>query len=146
MAGYHQDPAATAAALTPDGFVRTGDLGTLRGDGSFVFLARAGDALRLGGFLVSPAEIEGRIQDHAAVDGCQVVGADDAGGQCAVAFVTPRPGAGFDAGALAAWCREGLARYKVPARIIPLAAFPTTDSPKVQRARLREMAAAALSA
>ncbi len=148
MLGYYGDAWATARALTDDGFVRSGDLGYMRGDGSFVFLARMGDVLRLGGFLVSPAEIESHVQGHAAVDGCQVVGVAGPEGAAAVAFVTLEPGAAFDAEALRAWCREGMARYKVPLRFIPLDAFPVTTSAngtKIQRARLRDMAAAEIA-
>lgn len=149
MAGYLDDAEATAAALSEDGYVRSGDLGHTLADGSFVFRARMGDVLRLGGFLVSPAEIEGRLLDHPEIDGAQVVGVAGAEGMLrTVAFVIPRPGGRFDEQALRAWCARGLAKYKVPARFIALDAFPTTESAngsKIQRARLRQMAAAALA-
>jgi fatty-acyl-CoA synthase len=143
MAGYLDDPEATRAALTEDGFFRTGDLGYTDQDGGFVFLSRMGDVLRLGGFLVSPDEIEGHLLDHAAINGAQVVGVSAPRGPRAVAFVTIKPGARFDEEELRAHCREGLANYKVPERIVALEEFPTTPSPngpKIQRARLREMA------
>jgi fatty-acyl-CoA synthase len=139
MKEYLDDPEATRAALTPDGFVRMGDLARLTEDGGFLFETRIGDVLRLGGFLVAPAEIEAWLQRHEAVDGCQVVGA----GSRAVAFVTLRAAAAE--AALIAHCEAGLARFKVPARIVALDAFPTTPSAngvKIQKARLREMAAA----
>ena len=153
MVGYYGDPQATAEALTEDGFVRSGDLGHIAGDGSFVFLSRMGDVLRLGGFLVSPAEIETFIQAHGSVDGCQVVGVTPRpglpgglpGGLRPLAFVTLRPGAAFDEDALKAFCADGMAGYKVPLRFVPLEAFPVTTSAngtKIQRARLRQMAAA----
>ena len=108
-----------------------------------------GDVLRLGGFLVGPAEIEAHLLRHPAIDGCQVVGATGPKGLRAVAFVTLKPGGGFDEDELRAFCRSGLAGFKVPERIIPLDAFPTTDSPnglKIQRGRLRRMAEAELAA
>jgi fatty-acyl-CoA synthase len=147
MAGYFGDAAATARAITEDGWVRSGDLGHLRGDGSFVFETRMGDVLRLGGYLVAPAEIEAHLQLHPAVAGCQVVGATADGGLLAVAFVIPRPGAGFDENTLRQHCATGLARFKVPVRILALDAFPTTPSAngvKIQRVKLREMAEAML--
>ena len=148
MVGYYGDPQATAEALTEDGFVRSGDLGHIASDGSFVFLSRMGDVLRLGGFLVSPAEIETFIQAHGSVDGCQVVGVTPRpgvpGGVRPVAFVTLPPGAAFDEAALKAFCANGMAGYKVPLRFVALEAFPVTTSAngtKIQRARLRQMAA-----
>src|SRR5690606_15905880 len=119
---YLGDPEATRAALTEDGYVRMGDLAQLTEDGGFVFETRLGDVLRLGGFLVAPAEIEAWLQRHPAVDGCQVVGA----GARAVAFVTLRAPA--DEAALVEHCASGLARFKIPARIVALDAFPTTPS------------------
>ncbi len=128
--------------------MRSGDLGHIASDGSFVFLSRMGDVLRLGGFLVSPAEIETFIQAHGSVDGCQVVGVTPRpgvpGGVRPVAFVTLPPGAAFDEAALKAFCANGMAGYKVPLRFVALEAFPVTTSAngtKIQRARLRQMAA-----
>jgi len=147
MAGYFGDAEATAKTVTEDGFVRSGDLGHCLADGSFVFETRMGDVLRLGGYLVAPSEIEAHLRGHAAIDGCQVVGATDASGLKPVAFVTLRQGAAFDEAALRQLCSDGLARFKVPVRIFALDTFPTTTSAngtKVQRAKLREMAQAAL--
>jgi fatty-acyl-CoA synthase len=143
MAGYFEDARATRAAITGDGFFKTGDLGVMEADGQFTFLARMGDVLRLSGFLVSPAEIEHHIQAHGMVDGCQVVGVDTDAGPRAVGFVTLEAGADFDEKTLIRHCRRHLARYKTPARIMALDAFPVTRSAngtKIQRVRLREMA------
>ncbi|HEX2888702.1 AMP-binding protein, partial [Vineibacter terrae] len=74
MCGYFENPEATAKAFTDDGYFRSGDLGYARPDGSFVYLARMGDTLRLGGYLVSPAEIEAVVQECDGVAECQVVG------------------------------------------------------------------------
>lgn len=139
MLGYYNDPEATRAAVCEDGFIRTGDLGRLEADGAFTFVSRMGDALRLGGFLVGPAEIEAEIQSHDSVENVQVVAA----GNRAVAFVILAAGGALDEAAIQAHCARRLAKYKVPARVVALDAFPTTDSAngeKIQRARLRDMA------
>jgi fatty-acyl-CoA synthase len=140
---YLEDPAATARAFDTDGMFRTGDLGRLSGDG-FVFEARIGDAMRLGGFLVSPEEIEAVIQAQPGVAGVQVVAATDGDSDpVPVAFVRLVDGTTLDEAALRTRCREQLARFKVPARFVAVEAFPTVDGPngpKVQRVRLREMA------
>jgi fatty-acyl-CoA synthase len=143
MVAYFGDEAATRAALTDDGYLRTGDLGYVNDDGSFVYLSRMGDVLRLAGFLVNPLEIESHLQAHPSVEGSQVVAVARPEGQRAVAFVVLADGAGFDEGALIEHCRRGLANYKVPERVFPVDAFPTTPSangPKIQRAQLRAMA------
>jgi fatty-acyl-CoA synthase len=143
MAGYADDAPATRAALTDDGYLRTGDLGYTV-PGGFVFLARMGDALRLGGFLVNPMEISSHVEAHAAVAACQVVGARTKTGERAVAFVVRRPGVEVEEGALIAHCRAGLAAFKCPETIIFLDAFPVAESAngiKIQRAKLRAWAA-----
>jgi fatty-acyl-CoA synthase len=132
---YLGDTAATARAWN-DGWFDTGDIATARGAG-FGFVTRQGDVLRLGGFLVAPEEIEGFLLAQPGVAAAQVV---EHAGQ-PVAFVIP--GAGFDAAALLA-STQRLARFKQPARIVPLDAFPVADGPngpKIQRAQLRRMAA-----
>ncbi|PDT89814.1 acyl-CoA synthetase [Bradyrhizobium sp. Y36] len=140
--GYFNNPDATRDAITADGFFRTGDLGRLRGDGSFVYETRAGDAMRLGGFLVAPGEIEDELKSYAGVADAQVVAVDLKGQARCVAFVIPTtPPPMLER--LIAHLRERLAGYKVPARIYLVDAFPVTDSAngvKIQRARLRAMA------
>ena len=142
FAEYLDNEAATRAGIDGEGFVRTGDLGYLTGDGGFVFLARMGDVLRLGGFLVNPAEIVAHLQAHPSVEAAQVVGVDTARDVRPVAFVVPRAGQAFDERLLSEHCLAGLAKFKLPARIVAVAEFPTTKSAngtKIQRARLREM-------
>ena len=145
--GYLENPAASERAIDADGMFRTGDLARLSGAG-FVYEARIGDAMRLGGFLVSPEEIEAVIQAQTGVAGVQVVAA--ARGETdpvPVAFVRAANGAKLDAEALRARCLEQLARFKVPELIVMVEAFPIIDSPngpKVQKVRLREMAEALL--
>jgi fatty-acyl-CoA synthase len=124
---------------------RTGDLAEPQGARTFEYLARMGDALRLGGFLVAPAEIEAALMDVDGVEAAEVVAVDRPGGARPVAFVIAP--AGFDEAAAIARCRERLARYKVPVRILSIDAFPTTASAngtKIQKVKLRELADAAL--
>jgi acyl-CoA synthetase (AMP-forming)/AMP-acid ligase II len=87
-------------------------------------ISRAGDALRLGGFQFNPAEIEAHLQAHAAVDGCQVIGAETARGTAAVAFVTLHPSAAAGEAALREHCRGALVAFKVPARVFVIENSP----------------------
>jgi len=140
--GYYNNPDATRDATTADGFFRTGDIGRLRGDGAFVYETRAGDAMRLGGFLVAPGEIEDELKACAGVADAQVVAVDLKGSARCVAFVIPTTKPPHQE-TLVARLRERLAGYKVPARIYVVDAFPVTDSAngvKIQRARLRAIA------
>ena len=147
MVGYYGNEAATAEAMTADGYVRTGDLAEIDGAGGFTFLSRMGDVLRLSGFLVNPLEIEQHIQQVPGIDACQTVAVASPAGVRAVAFVILKPGATLDETAVIAHCKHGLANYKVPARVFAIDDFPKTPSPngfKNQRNRLREMALAKL--
>jgi fatty-acyl-CoA synthase len=139
--GYFNNPDATRDAITADGFFRTGDIGRLR-NGAFVYETRAGDAMRLGGFLVAPGEIEDELKSCPGVADAQVVAVDLKGQARCVAFVIPA-NAPPEQEVLTTRLRERLAGYKVPARIYVVDAFPVTDSAngvKIQRARLRAMA------
>lgn len=139
--GYFNNPEATRDAITADGFFRTGDIGRLRDD-AFVYETRAGDAMRLGGFLVGPGEIEDELKLCAGVADAQVVAVDLEGQARCVAFVIPA-GAPPQQETLVARLRERLAGYKIPARIYAVDTFPVTDSAngvKIQRVRLRAMA------
>jgi fatty-acyl-CoA synthase len=142
LMGYFGDEAATAAALTEDGYFKTGDLGYTLEDGRFVYLARMGDTLRLSGFLVSPAQIEEVVNEHPEVASCQVVGVELEQALRSIAFVVLAPGAAFDEPAILEHCRHRMARYKVPHRVFALERFPTTDGPngvKVRKEALREL-------
>ena len=142
LAGYLNNPEATAKAMTADGWFRSGDLGYREGKG-YVYLARMGDSLRLRGFLVDPAEIENCLIEHPSVSGAQVVGVKRTGeGDVAVAYVIV-PGGAADEARLIVHCRERMAAYKVPRRIIAIDEFPSVNGPngvKIQKRVLREMA------
>lgn len=143
MVEYFGNPEATASATGADGWYRSGDLGYTQADGRFVYLARMGDALRLGGFLVSPLEIEGVVQEVEGIDGCQVVGVQQGHALKPVGFVTLQSGATLDEPATIAHVAAKLARYKVPVRIFVIDAFPVTEgtnATKIQKHRLRDLA------
>jgi fatty-acyl-CoA synthase len=147
MVAYHGDSRSSAEAITADGHYRSGDLGYTVAGGGFVFLARMGDALRLGGFLVSPAEIESVVQEAPGIAACQVVAVPRSEGLVPVAFVILHDGAELDEAAVTAHVASRLARYKVPRRVLPMDAFPVTpgaNATKVQRGKLREIAEALL--
>lgn len=146
MSGYLNNSQATAQSLTSDGWFRTGDLAYAQDD-AFVFLARIGDGLRLRGYLVDPSEIETFLCRHPAITAAQVVGVRLEGeGDVAVAFVRADQEIGEPE--LLSYCRQGIANYKVPRRIVQLDAFPVTEGPngtKIRKAALREHASRILT-
>ncbi|WP_434667940.1 AMP-binding protein [Paraburkholderia sp. A3BS-1L] len=146
MAGYLNNPAATAEALTPDGWLRTGDLAYADG-GGFCYSARMRDSLRLRGYLVDPVEIEDFLARHPGVAAVQVVGVHiDGEGDVAVAFVrnSSTPATEQE---LLVWCKQGIAGFKIPRRILAVESFPQQDGPngvKILKSVLRDMAAQTL--
>lgn len=143
MQRYFGDPEATRNAFTADGYYRSGDLGYTTGDCHFVYLARINDSLRLGGFLVSPLEIEGVVQESPGIRACQVVGVPRADGLKPVAFVTLGPGATLDEAAVIEHVAGRLAKYKVPVRVFGIEEFPVTpgaNATKIQKHKLRDLA------
>ncbi|MBB5390277.1 MULTISPECIES: AMP-binding protein [unclassified Herbaspirillum] len=141
--GYLNNPEATAKAIDGEGFFRTGDVGYLREDGSFVYQTRQGDAMRLGGYLVSPVEIEDVIKTVPGVADVQVVAVDIANQARPVAFVIAAPGSRPAEQEMVRAAAAALAAFKVPARIWLVDEFPTTQSSngtKIQRVKLRDMA------
>lgn len=141
---YLDNPEATAAAFTADGFFRTGDLASMTGRGGFVYIGRGGDALRLAGFLVAPAEIEAQLERHPKVAASAVIGGTGSLVGKAVGFVEPVAGERIAEAELQEFCRRDLAAFKVPARIIVLDELPrlaSANGAKIQRDRLRRRAA-----
>jgi fatty-acyl-CoA synthase len=145
--GYAGASAANnATAFAADGYFRTGDLGSLDAAGDFHFAARDNDMIKRAGINVSPAEVETLLLQVPGVGQAAVVGAA-AGerGEAIVAFVVAAEGASLDAEALRAHCRAEASSYKVPDRIEICAALPTTETGKLFRRGLKEMAVALMS-
>jgi acyl-CoA synthetase (AMP-forming)/AMP-acid ligase II len=146
--GYYGKPEETAAAIDPDGWLRTGDLAVQDEAGHTFFLGRMKETLRIGHHMVAPAEIEAFLMSHPEVAQAFVVGVPDGRlNEVAVAFVIPRPGATLSETELEAHCRGRLAAYKVPRRVFLVEDVPRTPGPhgdKVQKGKLREQALRAL--
>jgi fatty-acyl-CoA synthase len=139
--GYYNDAEQTRAAFDTDGYFITGDLGLLGDDGRIRFRGRLKEMIKTAGMNVAPLEVEAVLLSHAAVKQAYVVGVPDrARGEVVVAAVELHDGAPTSADALAVFCRERLAGYKVPARFVFRKAeeFPRTPTGKVQKPRLRE--------
>lgn len=138
FAGYWRQPEKTAQAFTEDGWLRTGDLGSRSHDGYFTLKGRAKDLIISGGLNVYPPEVELALMTHADVAACAVIGCPDAEwGELVVAVIVPKPGAQPDADEICAFCRERLAAYKAPRRVIFAADLPRNALGKVQKAVLR---------
>ncbi|MBN9425869.1 MAG: AMP-binding protein [Burkholderiales bacterium] len=143
MSEYLDNPEATRNAITADGYFRTGDLGYTVHERLFVFQGRAGEHLRLGGFLVNPMEIEEFIEDLPGVAAVQVVGAEHRGKTVPVAFVIAQADADVDEPGIVSRCKAEMAKFKVPERVVFVDEFPvvqSANSNKVQRHVLRQMA------
>ena len=128
-------------------WLRTGDTYVRNADGTYTCLGRTDDVLKVGGIWVTPAEVEERIVAHPSVAEVVVVAVPDTDGlDVPVACVVPREGHTVDPEALVAWCREGLASFKRPRHVIAIEEVPRTATGKVQRFRLREVAAQVVAA
>ena len=142
MTEYVDDPDATAAVLSPDGWLRTGDLGSLDESGCLKIVGRTKDMFIVGGFNAYPAEIESIMMRNPALRHAAVVGVPDHRlGQVGLAFVVAEHGA-TEASVLT-WCRANMANYKVPRHVRFLEDLPLNASGKVHKKVLREWAAEA---
>ena len=115
--GYHRDPDGTAAALSPEGWYRTGDFGFID-DGVLFLQGRRSDLILRGGENIYPTEIEDRLRSHPDISDVVVVGIEDRVlGQEVKAVVVLRPGSTLDAEGVRAWAGDTLAPFKVPAHV-----------------------------
>ena len=141
LKGYHGSPEATADALTPDGWLRTGDLARRGAGGLVTFEGRMKDVIKRGGYSVYAVEVEQSLEEHPdIVEAAVVPMADSRDGEVPVAVLGLREGVTLDEAELAAWCRDRLSAYKVPARFIEIEDFPRTGTDKIQRKAVIEYA------
>ncbi|MGH6718455.1 MAG: class I adenylate-forming enzyme family protein, partial [Alphaproteobacteria bacterium] len=137
MLGYYREGELTRATITPDGWLKTGDLARAEPDGRLFIVGRKKELIIRGGFNVHPEEVEAALNSHPAVALSGVVGRPNGADEDIVAFVQPKPGATISEADLAAHVALSLAPYKRPARIVLVEALPATASGKVMKAALR---------
>jgi fatty-acyl-CoA synthase len=146
--GYYEKPEETAATFTADGWLRTGDLGHVDDQGYLVLTGRRRDTYRCGGELVMPAEVEHLLMSHPGVADAHVVGIpDNRMGEVGCAWVVLDEGVGSPtAEDLLEYCRERLARFKVPVTIFFCATdeLPRTATGKVRKHLLAQWTSARL--
>lgn len=135
--GYWRDPEATATAIDPDGWLHTGDLGTLDARGNLKITDRIKDLFIVGGFNVSPAEVEQVLARHPAISEVSVVGvSDDRLGEVARAYVILKPGRDATESEIIEWSRERMANFKVPRAVVFADALPRSAAGKVLKREL----------
>jgi acyl-CoA synthetase (AMP-forming)/AMP-acid ligase II len=139
MAGYWDNPEATAEAIDPDGFMRSGDLARMDENGYVSITGRAKEMIIRGGENIYPAEIENAIRELDAVADAAVIGVpSERYGEVCAAYVRLVAGAALDQDQLREQMQGRVARYKVPAHVRFVVELPLTPSGKVQKFKLRE--------
>ncbi|MGD0605066.1 MAG: AMP-binding protein [Streptosporangiaceae bacterium] len=138
FAGYWNDPAATEAAFTPDGWFRTGDIGAVDpASGHLIIRGRIKEMIITGGLNVYPREVEIALEGHPSVAEAAVTGVpDERWGERVTAWVVPRDGHGFDEAGLIAHAHTMLAGYKCPKRVFQVQALPRNQLGKIVRRAL----------
>jgi long-chain acyl-CoA synthetase len=133
MKGYHNLPTETAAALTPDGYFKTGDLGIMQPDGFLYITGRKKDLIIVAGEKASPREIEDILSAHPAVAEAAVIGKSDPHrGEVVAAFVIAKEGQSPRPDDLREFCRrQGLAQWKIPREIRIVPDLPRSPTGKV---------------
>lgn len=138
FAGYLNDPDATARVLSPEGWLRTGDIAVADEDGHIFMVDRAKDLIIVSGFNVFPAEVEEVLTAHPDIVDAAVVGtAHPHTGEAVRAYVVLRPGTHLDEDTVVDHCRAHLARYKCPSKVLFVDQVPRNMTGKLQRYSLR---------
>jgi long-chain acyl-CoA synthetase len=140
MKGYWKNPEATAATMTHDGFMRTGDVGYMDEDGYVYIVDRTKDMLLCGGFNVYPRTIEEAIYQHPAVEAVSVIGIHDAyRGQSPKAFIKLKPGAKpFGLDDLKAFLKDKLGKHEMVGAMEIRPDLPRTTIGKLSKKELYE--------
>lgn len=141
MQGYLDDPVATAEAIDRDGWLHTGDLGTLDAAGRLRIVGRKKDMFIVGGFNAYPAEIEGFLLEHPAIAQAAVIGVpDERMGQVGKAFIVVKAGAGaMSSDDVIEWSRGRMAGFKVPRYVEFLDKLPLNATGKVVKDDLKKL-------
>jgi len=135
MQGYLDDPQATADTITPDGWLKTGDIGVMDDHGYLKITDRIKDMYISGGFNCYPAEIENILLGHPDIREVAVKGmSDQRMGEVGHAFIV---GKGTTASAIIGWARDNMANFKVPSKITFIDELPRNASGKVQKFLLK---------
>jgi len=143
MKGYLDAAEETRKTIDPDGWLHTGDIGTMDERGYIKITDRLKDMFIVGGFNAYPAEIENTLLQMPGVGEVAVIGVpDERLGEVGMAFVVPAPGQSLASGAVIAWSRDNMANFKVPRRVEVLDALPRNATGKVVKFELRERARA----
>ncbi|MFO0948081.1 MAG: AMP-binding protein [Planctomycetota bacterium] len=140
MIGYYNKPEATAQIITPDGWLKTGDLAQLTPTGHYRITGRIKDMIIRGGENVYPREIEEFLITHPMIREVQVVGLPDQHyGEQISAWIILKSKDSIDEAELKEFCKRNIAHYKVPRYFVFVDEFPLTVTGKVQKFRLREL-------
>ncbi len=141
MKGYYNMPEATAEVIDARGWLRSGDLGVMDGEGYLRITGRIKDMIVRGGENIYPREIEEELLLMPGVAEVQVVGVPSKRyGEDVAAFIIPRPGCSVQAGDIREFCRGRVAWHKVPKYVVCVESFPKTANGKIQKNKLRERA------
>ncbi|MEO8312028.1 MAG: long-chain-fatty-acid--CoA ligase [Caldimonas sp.] len=139
MGGYWGQPEATAATITPDGWLRSGDGGYLDADGYLYITDRIKDMIISGGENIYPAEIERVLAEHPQIQDVAVIGVpDERWGEVPKAVVVAAPGQTLDTEQLLAWCRERMAAFKCPKTVDVVNELPRNPTGKILKKDLRK--------
>ncbi|MGW3468399.1 AMP-binding protein [Saccharopolyspora sp. NPDC000995] len=141
MNGYWNAPELTEAAVTEDGFLRTGDIGVLDESGNLSIVDRKKEMFICNGFNAYPAEIENLLLHNESISQVAVIAMDDeVQGEVAWAYAVPAEGSDTDEQAVVAWAKRAMSNYKVPRRVVFMPELPTTANGKIDKAGLRKTA------
>ncbi len=147
MKGYYKQPEEDRKAFDAEGWLHSGDLGELDGDGYLIYRGRVKEMIKPGGFNVATQEIEVFLKTYPGVREAVVVGVPDARlGEVGYAYIELHDGAQVDAQMLQAHCKESIASYKVPRYVEFVSDWPLTGSQKIRKLELKARAAASLEA
>jgi fatty-acyl-CoA synthase len=141
MAGYYNNPEATARAIDPEGWLNTGDLARGRADGNYRIVGRSREMIIRGGENIYPAEVEEYLHRHPAVAEVAVAGLPDPKyGEVVAAWVVPRSGAPLSCDEIKDFCRDQISHFKIPQYVMIVESLPRTVTGKIRKHILKERA------